>query len=81
MDEWKLCPDVRGNLTMLVYIVFALVFLILDIVFPNLFFDLKYRFAVEGGGPSDMYRSGQKFGRVLLVISIIVCIIMSFTTH
>lgn len=73
--------DTRGTPAMLFLIFFVAAILTLDIVFPDLFFTLNYRLAVDGGEPSDLYRFGQKIGRVLLAAAIVVCVVLSFTIH
>ena len=72
-------PEPRGNFAMVVCIVIGMLVLLLDINFPNLFWILEHRLSVDGGEPSDWYRTTQKFGRVIVVCSILVFMIMSFT--
>ena len=59
--------ETRGEPAVLIPIVFFIIYLFLDIKFPNLFFILKYRLSVDGGEPSDFYRSGQIIGRILII--------------
>ena len=66
---------------MLLLILLGAAILFIDIKFPDLFWILEHRLEVDGGEPSDWYRSGQKFGRVMLVGGIIVCMILTFTIH
>jgi len=70
--------DTRGEPYMLIVIAFIIVLLVVDIVFPDLFFYFKHGIMVDGGEPSDCYRAGQTFGRIVLVIAIVGCIIASF---
>lgn len=70
--------DTRGKPEMLVAIGAIALILALDIAFPDLFFILKYRMAVDGGEPSDFYRSGQIIGRFVGGIAILVGVLMSF---
>jgi len=60
----------RGDFTVLIYIVLLLVFLFVDLRFPNFFWNLRYALAVDGGEPSEFYRVGQAVGRVIAVIAI-----------
>lgn len=73
--------NTRGEPAMLLLILLGAGILFLDIKFPDLFWILEHRLEVDGGEPSDWYRAGQAFGRVLLVIGIIVCMILTFTIH
>ncbi len=73
--------EVRGNLVMLIMIFVFALFLGLDLAFPNLFFYLEHGLDVTGGEPSDFFLASQKVGRIILVIAILVCVILSFTTH
>lgn len=73
--------DIRGNPYLLIVIaIFALV-LAVDIAFPNFFFLVRYGLFVEAPEPSDWYLASQKFGRAVIGLGIIVCIVLSFTTH
>ena len=74
-------PEVRGNLIMLILIFIFALFLTLDLAFPLLFFYLEHGLDVTGGEPSDYFLVGQKVGRFFLVIAILVCVVLSFTTH
>ena len=69
--------ETRGEPAALIPIVFLAVFLFLDIKFPDLFFNLKYRLSVDGGEPSDFYRSGQIIGRIIMIGSIFFFIFLS----
>lgn len=73
--------DIRGNAAMLFLILLFAVLLFLDIKFPNLFWILEHRLDVDGGEPSDWYRFGQSVSRVILAIGIVVCVVLTFTTH
>lgn len=66
---------------MLPIIFMCFLVLFLDIKFPNLFFVINYRLMVDGREPSELYRMGQKIGRIILGITIFVCIVLSLTTH
>lgn len=72
---------IRGNLVMLILIFVFTLFLALDIAFPRLFFFLEHGLDVTGGEPSEFFLFCQKAGRVFLAIGIIICVILSFTTH
>ena len=69
--------ETRGEPLMLLLIIFLCIILALDVVFPDLFFTLRYRHYVTGGEPSDWYRSGQMFGRFVMVIAIFICMVRS----
>ncbi len=71
--------DTRGQPYMLWLILLLGVILFLDIRFPNLFWILEHRLDVDGGEPSDWYLFGQKVGRVVLAIGILVCMVVTFT--
>jgi len=73
--------EIRGNLVMLIMIFIFTLFLTLDLAFPRLFFYLEHGLDVIGGEPSDFFLFGQKIGRVLFAIGILVCVVLSFTTH
>lgn len=73
--------DTRGEPWMLAYIVLLALILFLDIKFPNLFWILEHRLEVDGGEPSDWYLFGQKVGRFVLSIGILVCVVFTFTLH
>lgn len=69
--------ETRGEPSILLIIVLTLLILVLDIAFPDLFFQLKYGLAVDGGEPSDWYRRSQIIGRYILVVFIIAFMIVS----
>ena len=73
--------DTRGNPYMLIIILILGIILFMDIKFPMLFWILEHRLDVDGGDPSDWYLFGQKVGRVIMVIGIFACMIMTFTIH
>ena len=70
--------DTRGNPYMLVVIFFFAVILAVDIAFPKFFFLVRHGLFVDTPEPSDCYLAGQKFGRAVLVLGILVCIVLSF---
>lgn len=73
--------DTRGEPLMLFVIAFLAIILFLDIKFPMLFWILEHKLEVDGGEPSDWYLFGQKVGRVVMSIGILVCVILTFTIH
>lgn len=81
--DWSINEDydTRGNPGMLFLIALFSIILFLDIKFPMLFWILEHRLEVDGGEPSDWYLFGQKVGRVVLSIGILVCVILTFTIH
>jgi len=72
---------IRGNTTLLIMMFILSLFLALDLAFPRLFFFLEHGLDVTGGEPSDFFLFGQKVGRILLLIGILVCVVLSLTTH
>ena len=72
---------VRGNLTWFTLALVTAIIGLLDLFFPNLFFTLHHRLYVEGGEPSGWYRIGQKIGRVLLAVCVVIFVIQSFAVH
>ena len=73
--------DFRGNPFPAIVLLFAGLILFLDIKFPRLFFFLRHGLEVDGGEPSDWYLFGQQAGRILLGITVITCVILTFTLH
>lgn len=73
--------DTRGNPGMLFLVAIFALILFLDIKFPMLFWILEHRLEVDGGEPSDWYLFGQKVGRVVMSIGILVCVILTFIIH
>lgn len=73
--------DFRGNPVPAVVLLFASLILFLDVKFPNLFFFLRHGLEVDGGKPSDLYLFGQQAGRILLGITALVCVVLTFTIH
>ena len=69
--------ETRGEPAMLLLILFLGIVLALDVTFPDLFFTLRYRHYVTGGEPSDWYRAGQKMGRFIMAIAILICMFRS----
>lgn len=74
-------PEIWGNPAMLVVILIIAGFLLADVAFPDFFFTLNHRLAVDGGEPSDMYRTGQKISRLILGAGILVCMVLTFIVH
>lgn len=69
--------DTRGEPLMLLPALIVAFFLWVDILYPDLFFALRYRRYVDGDcEPSEYYRSWQMIGRVVLAIAIVVCLWM-----
>lgn len=69
----------RGNSSMLVAIIFMVIALVFDIIFPNFAFYLKHGLATDFSEPSDWYRFMQKVGRVIIAVAILVCMVATFT--
>lgn len=69
----------RGNLMMLLTVVIITALLLLDIKFPTLFFYLQHGLSVSHPEPSDFYYWGQKLGRIILFVFIIILMIMTFS--
>lgn len=68
----------HGQPAMLLIIILFAIILALDIIFPKLFFYLRYSFAVDNPEPSQFYYQMQIFGRVILCFGIVCLMIMSF---
>lgn len=65
--------DRRGEPMFLFFAALFGIPLFLDIRYPDLFFELRYRQYVDGDyGPSEYYRSWQVIGRVILAIATII---------
>lgn len=62
--------QIRGFWPGLLGVAVCTVFLGLDIAFPDLFFRWRHGLFVDGGEPSDLYRTMQKLGRGLAVLFI-----------
>lgn len=71
----------RGNPIPAVGIIIAAVFLFLDIKFPMLFFYTRHSLDVYGGEPSDWYLLKQQISRIIFIVIIIICAVLTFTTH
>ena len=52
---------------------------LIDMWFPNLFFEINYSISVKNPEPSDYYLTMQKVGWVLLPIVAMVCLVLSLT--
>lgn len=70
-----------GEPVFLLPLLLLAVCLAVDLRFPNFFFLLEHGLAVDGGEPSDWYRTGQKLGRVILVLAMLYCVGASLSTH
>lgn len=68
----------RGQPWMLALAWLLAAWIIVDICFPDFFFDLRYRWHIDGGEPNENYRAGQVFGRILMLIFIVVILITGF---
>lgn len=76
----QLNTSFRGNMAFLALVFVFAVILIIDCAFPQLEYKLRYaRFS--DGGPSEWYFLSQKIARVCLGIAILVCAVLTFTTH
>lgn len=74
--------DIRGNPAILVLAIIPAVFLGLDLRYPDLAFELRYRRYVDGDcEPNAYYRFWQKIGRVILAILIAVCLVMGLISR
>lgn len=68
----------RGNPVWLLFIAVFAGVMAIDMIYPDLYWELHHRIAVEGGQPSDFYRMMQKIGWILTPITIIIMMIASF---
>lgn len=73
--------NTRGDPVIAIYLFIALILLVLDIAFPNLFYHLRYGLYTDGGEPSDFYLTCRQISRAGLVIIIFVCVILTFRVH
>lgn len=73
--------DTFGSPIFLLPLLLLAACLAVDIRFPNFFFLMRHGLEVDGGEPSDWYRAGQKFGRVVLVLAILYCVGASLLTR
>lgn len=68
----------RGEPMYLLIVVPFGVFLFVDIRYPDLFFDLRYRRYIDGDcEPNESYRFWQMIGRLFCVGVIVVCLVLS----
>lgn len=74
-------PEKRGNPVPAVVIIFAAIFLFIDIKFPMLFFHTRHGFDVDGGEPSDWYLFKQQASRFVMIFVIALCAVLTFTVH
>ena len=73
--------DTFGSPIFLLPLLLLAACLAVDIRFPNFFFLMRHGLEVDGGEPSDWYRAGQKFGRVVLVLAMLYCVGASLFMH
>lgn len=73
--------DTRGQPVLLLPIALFAVGLVLDLVWPDLFWQLRHGLAVNGGEPSHFYRVDQTVGRGVAVVGILVLVWLSFAMH
>jgi len=71
-------PEIRGDVIWLSFIVVFAGIIALDMIYPNLFWELRYRLSVEGGEPSDLYRAMQHLGWMLAPGVVIMMMIATF---
>lgn len=81
--EWAIVREdnVRGDFAALTVLLISVLVLVLDLIFPNLFFYLSHGLAVDGGEPSGFYRFGQTVSRVLLGLLIIWSVFETFNRY
>lgn len=73
---------IRGEPMFLFFAALFGVPLFLDIHYPDLFFELRYRRYVDGDcEPNAYYRFWQKIGRVILAILIAACLVMGLISR
>ena len=70
--------EIRGDVIWLSFIVVFAGIIALDMFFPDLYWELHHRLAVDGGEPSDYYRLVQKAGWVMSPFIILALMIASF---
>lgn len=70
--------DVRGDFGAMIVLLVCMLFLALDLIFPNLFYYLSHGLATDGGSPSAFYRFGQMFSRFMLGLLIVYSLFATF---
>lgn len=68
----------RGRVEVLPVIASLGILLMLDTAFPDLLFKLQHGLAVEGGEPSQLYRTGQIIGRIAMVLGMLIGLAAGF---
>lgn len=75
--------EIHGTTFFIIPILLLAAYILIDIRHPEFFFRLRYAFAwdLQHAEPSDWYYTGQRIGRVLCVVGIVVCMIMTFVVR
>lgn len=68
----------RGDLNMVLIVALLAIILLLDIKFPKLFFYLSHGLYVNSPEPSSFYTTAQMISRVIIGLSILLCVISTF---
>lgn len=66
-----------GEPAYLIAIIAFTIYLMIDIKFPKFFFYLRHSLSVSGGEPSEWYYTSQMIGRILILIAIPICMLIS----
>ena len=74
-------PEIRGNPLMLIGIVVLATVAALDIIYPDMFWELEHWLDTKGGEPSEFYRFSQKALHIVSLILIVILMILSFSKN
>lgn len=70
-------PDFRGSPVWGALSLIIMVIVLIDIRWPDLYFDLRYWMTVVDPEPTDFYRACQKAGRVIALVAVVILLFRS----
>lgn len=73
--------ETRGDVSFLVPMALLAILLVLDVKWPQLFWQLRHGLEVSGGEPSEWYFTCQKMGRAAMALGIVLLAVASFAVH
>ena len=73
--------ETRGDVSFLVPMAMLAILLVLDVKWPQLFWQLRHGLEVSGGEPSEWYFTCQKMGRAAMALGIVLLAFASFAVH
>lgn len=73
--------ETRGDVSFLVPMAMLAILLVLDVKWPQLFWQLRHGLEVSGGEPSEWYFTCQKIGRAAMALGIVLLAVASFAVH